>query len=80
MLDAIREIINPAVVIEYDQENGQLKLKEDGLDSKIRELIIKHIPDGAFAFTLDHQPKQDKYWFQQLSSYVRKSNDKGVNQ
>lgn len=55
-------------------------LKEDGSDSRISTLYITNIPDTAFAFTLDHQPGgKDNRWFQQLSPYVDKRNDKGVN-
>ena len=80
MLAAIKEIINPDVVIERDTAKKELMLREDGADSKISKLYITNIPDNAFAFTLDHQPGgKDNRWFQQLSPYVDKSNDKGVN-
>ncbi|WP_339067144.1 hypothetical protein [Teredinibacter turnerae] len=80
MLTAIKEIINPDVVIDRDKATKELMLKEDGPDSKISKLYITNIPDNAFAFTLDHQPGgKDNRWFQQLSPYVDKGNDKGVN-
>ena len=80
MLAAIKEIINPDVVINQDIAKKELMLKEDGTDSKICKLYITNIPDNAFAFTLDHQPgAKDNRWFQQLSPNVDKGNDKGVN-
>lgn len=79
MLAAMREIINPDVVINYDAAKKQLKLKEDGADSKVAELYIEHMPDNALAFTLDYQPKKDKQKYKQLSLYVKSTNDVGVN-
>lgn len=79
MLAAMRDIINPDVVINYDTAKKQLKLKEEGADSKIAELYIEHIPDNALAFTLDYQPKKDKQKYKQLSLYVNSTNDVGVN-
>ena len=79
MLAAMREIINPDVVINYDTAKKQLKLKEDGVDSKVAELYIEHIPNNALAFTLDYQPKRNKQKFKQLSLYVNSTNDVGVN-
>ena len=38
MLAAMREIINPDVVIHYDTAKKKLKLKEEGADSKVAEL------------------------------------------
>jgi hypothetical protein len=79
MLAAMKEIINPDVVINYDTANKQLKLKEDGADSKVAELYIEHMPHNALAFTLDYQPKKDKQKYKQLSLYVNSTNDVGVN-
>lgn len=79
MLAAMKEIINPDVVIDYDTAKKQLKLKEDGPDSKVAELYIEHIPDNALAFTLDYQPKKDKQKYKQLSLYISSTNDAGVN-
>ena len=80
MLTAIREIINPDVMIPYDQEKKMLSLKEDGADSKVYKLFITHIPDTTVAFTLDYQPgASQNRKFQQLSPYVNIANDKGVN-
>ena len=42
MLAAMKEIINPDVVIHYDTAKKQLKLKEDGADSKVATLYIEH--------------------------------------
>lgn len=79
MLVAMKEIINPDVVINYDTAKKQLKLKEDGADSKVAELYIEHIPADALAFTLDYQPKKDKQKYKQLSLYVNSTNDIGIN-
>ncbi len=40
MLVAMKEIINPDVIINYDTAQNKLKLKEEGADSKIAELYI----------------------------------------
>lgn len=79
MLLEMRKIINPNVVINHDSAKKQLKIKEEGADSKIVELYIKHIPDNVLAFTLDYQPKKDKQKFKQLSLYVNSTNDVGIN-
>ncbi|MGL5108879.1 MAG: hypothetical protein ACRC7J_07365 [Vibrio ordalii] len=79
MLVAMKEIINPDVVINYDTAKKQLKLKEDGADSKVATLYIEHIPADALAFTLDYQPSRDKQKFKQLSLYVNSTNDVGAN-
>ncbi len=79
MLTAMKEIINPDVVINYDSAKKQLTLKEEGADSKVDELYINHIPDNALAFTLDYQPKREQQKFKQLSLYVNSTNDIGIN-
>lgn len=79
LVDAIREIINPDVILEINTGEKILTLKEDSLDSSIRKLYIQNIPENTIAFTLDYQPKQDKKCYQQLSCYLHKSNDKGIN-
>lgn len=79
MLAAMKDIINPDVVIHYDTAKKKLKLKEDGADSKVATLYIEHIPADALAFTLDYQPKKDKQKYKQLSLYVNSTNDVGVN-
>ncbi|EMR3813421.1 hypothetical protein QBJ12_001569 [Proteus mirabilis] len=79
MLAAMKEIINPDVVIHYDTAKKKLKLKEEGADSKVAELYIEHIPADALAFTLDFQPRKDKQKYKQLSLYVNSTNDVGVN-
>ncbi len=80
MLSAMKEIINPDVLIHPDFVNKELLLKEDSTESKIKKLYITKIPDNAIAFTLDHQPGgRDNRWFKQLSPYIDASNDKGVN-
>lgn len=80
MLDALKEIINPDVIIESDPVKKELLLKEDGADSKIKKLYITHMPDKALAFTLDYQPGGNaNRWFKQLSPYIDASNDQGVN-
>lgn len=55
MLIAMREILNPNVVMGIDTENNKLLLKEEGNDSKLSKLYITNIPEDALAFTLDHQ-------------------------
>ena len=79
MLEAMKAIINPDVVMDYDTAANKLKLNEDGKESKIKQLSITHMPDKALAFTLDHQPKRDRQKFKQLSLYVNSQNDQGVN-
>lgn len=80
MLAPIRDIINPDVVINYDTSRNRLKLKEEGADSKVKELFIDHMPVSALAFTLDHQPKgKARQYFKQLSLYVSSTNGTGVN-
>jgi hypothetical protein len=79
MLAAMKKIINPDVVINYDTAKKQLKLKEEGADSKVATLYIQHIPADALAFTLDYQPRKGKQKFKQLSLYVNSTNDVGVN-
>lgn len=80
MLESMIDIINPNVVINYDTLKHRLKLKEEGADSKVKELFIEHIPVSALAFTLDHQPKGKAHqYFKQLSLYVSSTNGIGVN-
>lgn len=80
MLAAIKEIINPDVVLDITTGDKRLTLKEQGADSKLKKLHIQDVPADAFAFTLDHQPgKRDNRLFKQLSCYVDVGNDKGVN-
>lgn len=80
MLAAMKEIINPDVVIESNTAKKELLLKENGADSKIKKLYITNMPENAFAFTLDYQPGgSENRWFKQLSPYVNVGNDKGVN-
>ncbi len=80
MLDSLKKIINPDVVIDIATGEGTLAIKEDGTDSKIKKLTITALPDKAFAFTLDHQPGGSaNRIFQQLSCYVDVTNDSGVN-
>jgi hypothetical protein len=80
MLAAFKEIVNPAVIINIVSGDKLLTLKENSPESKIKKLHIKDVPENAFAFTLDHQVygKEQRY-FQQLSCYVNRGNDKGIN-
>lgn len=74
MLSILREIINSDVEIKFSTDTkGQLILKENAEDSRIKILMIQNIPEESFAFTLDYQPKLNKRCFQQLSSYLNKS-------
>jgi len=80
MLTAIKEIINPDVVLNIATGDKVLTLKEEGADSKVKKLHIQNVPENAFAFTLDYQPGgRNNRWFKQLSSYVDIRNSKGVN-
>ncbi len=80
MLTAIKEIINPDVVLDIATGDKKLILKEPASDSKIKKLYIENIPEGSFAFTLDHQPGgRDNRLYKQLSSYLSISNQKGIN-
>ena len=79
MLDTMKQIINPNVVINYETDRQQLILEEKDAASKVKALYIGHIPHNALAFTLDYQPNKDKQKFKQLSLYVNAKNDNGVN-
>jgi hypothetical protein len=80
MLEALREIINPQVLIGFDTDKKTLSLKEDGADSKISKLYITHIPEEIVAFTLDYAPGgKENRWFKQLSPYINAGNGIGVN-
>lgn len=80
MLAAMKEMMNPEVVIACDLAKKELLLKEEGADSRIKKLYITHMPDNALAFTLDYQPGGNaNRWFKQLSPYIDASNNKGVN-
>lgn len=79
MLVVMREIINFDVVIYYDIVKKQLKLKEDGVDSKVVMLYIEYIFDNVFVFILDYQFRKDKQKFKQLLLYINLINDIGVN-
>jgi hypothetical protein len=80
MLTAIKEIVNPDVVLNIATGDKRLTLKEQAADSKIKKLHIENVPEDAFAFTLDYQPgKAKNRWFNQLSCYVNTSNNKGIN-
>ncbi len=80
MLAAVKEIINPDVVLNIATGDKRLTLKEQDAASKIKKLHIQLVPKNSFAFTLDHQPGgRNNRWFKQLSCYVDVSNDKGVN-
>jgi len=80
MLDELKEVINPDIIIPYDDTNRRLLIKEDGADSKLKKLYIDYVPVNSLAFTLDHQPGgHENLRFKQLSSYVNIANNKGVN-
>lgn len=80
MLTAIKEIINPEVILDIATADKKLILKESGNDSRIKKLFVESIPEGSFAFTLDHQPSgRDNRMYKQLSCYVNVSNQKGIN-
>lgn len=78
MLAALKEIVNPDVVLNIATGDRVLILKEDAPDSKIKKLYIKDVPENSF--TLDLQPGgAQNRWFQQLSCYVDIGNERGVN-
>lgn len=80
MIESLKKIINPKVVLKIVDDSKVLRLKEDAEDSKIKELLIHNIPEKSFAFTLDKQIKKaDKRCFKQLSAYIDPSNGDGVN-
>lgn len=76
MLEAIKNIINPEVVLQICNSNQTLTIKENNTNSKINKLHIKGVPEDAFAFTLDYQSKDYPRCFQQLSCYINKAKDK----
>lgn len=80
MLNALKEIVNPDVVINICSSDRTLVLKEEDPSSKIKKLFIKGVPSKSFAITLDYQPKGSKRkFFKQLSSYINTACDNGVN-
>lgn len=80
MLKELKEIVNPDVVIDICVGSKTLIVKENGASSKIKKLVINGIPDKAFAFTLDHQPKgRAAISYKQLSCYVDAACDSGAN-
>lgn len=81
MLVSLKDILNPDILISINNsntDNNFLKIKESAKDSKIEELTIYYLPQDVVAFTLDHQPKRNSTFFQQLSCYVNKS-EPGIN-
>ncbi len=80
MLNSIKRLINPDVVLNIATGDNELMLKESSVESNIKRLHIKQVPANAFAFTLDHQPGGTaNRCFKQLSCYVNSGNNKGVN-
>ncbi|MDD2661826.1 MAG: hypothetical protein PHY54_19440 [Methylococcales bacterium] len=79
MLTAFRDMILPAVRVDFSIADGILILKESASDSKVKKLYIQGIPEHTFAFTLDYQPAQHARCFKQLSCYVDPANGKGIN-
>lgn len=69
MLNAFKDIISNHVVINIDTSQNSLTLIEKATNSKIQKLHITGLPEQSFAFTLDHQPKNNRC-FKQLSCYV----------
>ena len=82
MISSIKDIICPQAHLAICTDDCTLKIKENGVDSKIKKLTIKGIPEEAFAFTLDFEaPKSSdrRNFYKQLSAYIRNDNDCGVN-
>ena len=80
MLNALKDIVNPDVVINIATGDKILAVKESAKDSDIKKLNITGIPEVAFAFTLDHQPGgPTNRLFKQLSCYVNPACGSGAN-
>jgi len=80
VLDKLRDIINPEVIVNIATEDKTVVVKEKDTNSKIKKLIITDLPKDTFAFTLDYQPGGTKNKkFKQLSNYVNAECDYGVN-
>lgn len=80
MLEELRQMINPFVVINISDADKTMLIKEDGSDSKIKKLLIKQVPDNLFAFSLDYQPRsRSNKLFKQLSCYINPACGSGVN-
>ncbi len=79
MLDSLKEIINPEVILSISMDDHSLLVKEDGFGSKIKKLKILSVPADSLAFTLDFKSNVNKFCFKQLSCYVNPKNGCGVN-
>ena len=77
MIEKIRNIICPSVILNFETDKGILSLKENSTESQLTQLLIEHIPEGSLAFTLDYSTSKKPH-FQQLSCYLNKA-EKGIN-
>lgn len=74
-INTLRTIINPDVLLPIvgSTNSNTIIIKENSIESNIKELYIIDIPDSALVFTLDYQPPKNSKVFQQLSLYLNKS-------
>lgn len=87
MIESFKKVLNSDVFYQIRvstvTNQPQSVIKEDGIDSKIKTLIIENMPDdkNAIIFTLDFSPPQKghKSCYQQPSLYLNKSNQEGIN-
>ena len=53
MIENIKAIINPTICINFDDIDKSIKIKENGLQAKLKGIIIDKISNNFFAFKLD---------------------------
>lgn len=73
MLESLKEIINPEVLLPICQDT--LIAKECDRSATLKKLYIKNVPPHSIALTLDYKANG----FSQLSPYLNKDNDIGIN-
>jgi hypothetical protein len=63
VLDNIRKLINPKVLIDMDAEKGILRIKESGIDAKLKKIDIVGVDvDLTIAFKLDYHIPLSPYF------------------
>jgi len=70
MLEKFKQLIHPEIEIAVATLTGELIIRETATDSDISNLTVEGVPARCLAFTLDHQPKQNRACFKQLSCYL----------
>jgi hypothetical protein len=71
IIDEIKKLLNPKALIDMNAEKGLLRIKESGIDAKLKQIDIIGVDvDLTVAFKLDSYP--------QLSPYFNRS-EKNVN-